>query len=87
MSTKTISSFVTQTKNFAKGLFTQGLRVDSQASRRTKCCESVITLVNVITNYFLNHFSQCNYSTQLRTLSRQPVRDSRQNLRPIHSIS
>ena len=25
------------------------LRVDSQASRRTKCCESVITLLNVIT--------------------------------------
>ena len=51
--------------------------VDSQASRRTKCCESVITLINVITlitlvneitNYFFNHFSQCNYSTQRRTL-------------------
>ena len=34
----------------SKGLFTLGLGVDSQESRRTKCCESVITLVNVITN-------------------------------------
>ena len=34
---------------FSKGLFPLGLRVDSQASRRTKCCELAITLVNVIT--------------------------------------
>ena len=39
-----------------KGLFPLGLKVDSQASRRKrrkKCCESVITLVNVITLHSL----------------------------------
>ena len=39
-----------------KGLFPLGLRVDSQTSRRTKCCESVITLVNVITLHSVGLF-------------------------------
>ena len=39
-----------QFNDCVKACFHWDSRVDSQASRRTKCCESVITLVNEITN-------------------------------------